>query len=68
MTGNEAEIEDQDAIKRLEYAFAKRNLERQITYAAPDMLAALQKIVNNWGNLHHKDLMQARAAIQKAIG
>ncbi|ALJ98263.1 hypothetical protein BiPBO1_49 [Brucella phage BiPBO1] len=26
--------------------------------------AALQKIVNNWGNLHHKDLMQARAAIR----
>lgn len=25
--------------------------------------AALQKIVNNWGELHHKDLMQARAAL-----
>lgn len=34
--------------------------------AADEMLAALKKIVNHWGNLHPKDLQQARAAIAKA--
>lgn len=33
--------------------------------AAPDLLAAVDKVVNNWGDLHHKDLMQLRAAIAK---
>lgn len=36
--------------------------------AAPDLLAVAQKVVNNWGDLHHKDLMQLRAAIAKATG
>ena len=36
--------------------------------AAPDLLEALQKIVNNWDNLHPKDRQQARAAISKAKG
>lgn len=36
--------------------------------AAPDLLSAAQKVVNNWGDLHHKDLMQLRAAIAKATG
>jgi len=35
---------------------------------APAMLLALKKIINNWGNLHHKDRQQARAAIAKAEG
>ena len=33
-----------------------------------DLLAALQKIVNNWDNLHLKDRQQARLAIAKAKG
>lgn len=36
--------------------------------AAPDLLEALQKILNNWDNLHPKDRQQARAAIAKAQG
>ncbi|WP_150132696.1 hypothetical protein [Neorhizobium sp. SOG26] len=36
--------------------------------AAPDLLEACQKIVNNWGNLHPKDRAQLRAAIAKAEG
>lgn len=32
----------------------------------PDMLAACHKVANNWQDLHHKDLMQVRAAIAKA--
>ena len=36
--------------------------------AAPDMLAALKKIINNWDDLHPKDRQQARAAIAKAEG
>jgi hypothetical protein len=36
--------------------------------AAPDLLAALQKIVNNWDDLHPKDRQQARFAIAKAKG
>lgn len=33
-----------------------------------DLLDALNKIVNNWDNLHPKDREQARAAIAKAEG
>ena len=33
-----------------------------------DLLTACQKVVNNWGDLHDKDLMQLRAAIAKAEG
>jgi hypothetical protein len=40
----------------------------KIIAAAPDLLAALRKIVNNWDNLHSKDRAQARAAIAKATG
>lgn len=36
--------------------------------AAPDLLAVCQKVVGNWGDLHHKDLMQLRAVIAKAEG
>lgn len=36
--------------------------------AAPDLLAACRKVVNNWGDLHPKDLQQLRAAIAKAEG
>lgn len=36
--------------------------------ASSDLLAVAKKIVNNWGDLHHKDLMQLRAAITKAEG
>lgn len=32
------------------------------------MRAALQKIVNNWDDLHPKDRQQARAALTKARG
>lgn len=35
---------------------------------ADDLLAACHKVVNNWGNLHHKDLTQLRSAIAKAEG
>ena len=45
---------------------AKQNA--QLISAAPDLLAALHKIVNNWSNLHPKDLQQARAAIARAEG
>lgn len=31
-----------------------------------DLVAALETMVNNWGNQHHKDLAQARAALAKA--
>ena len=34
--------------------------------ASPELLSALQKIVNNWDNLHPKDRQQARAAIKDA--
>lgn len=30
-----------------------------------DLVAACQKVVNNWGNLHHKDLMQLRSILEK---
>lgn len=30
------------------------------------LVAAVQKVVNNWGDLHHKDLMQLRAALAQA--
>ena len=33
-----------------------------------ELLSALQKIVNNWDDLHPKDRAQARAAIAKARG
>lgn len=36
--------------------------------AAPELLEALEKIVNYWDNLHPKDRQQARAAIWKAKG
>lgn len=36
--------------------------------AAPDLLEALHKVANNWGDLHPKDLHQIRAAIAKAEG
>lgn len=36
--------------------------------AAPDLLEALHKIVNNWSDLHPKDRAQARAAIARAEG
>jgi hypothetical protein len=36
--------------------------------ASPELLEALQKIVNNWGDLHPKDRQQARQAIAKAKG
>lgn len=45
-------------------AYANANL----IAAAPDLLEVAHKVVNNWGNLHHKDLMQLRAAIAKAEG
>ena len=36
--------------------------------AAPELLEACEKIVNNWGNLHPKDRQQLRRAISKAKG
>ena len=33
-----------------------------------ELLSALQKIVNNWDDLHPKDRAQARAALAKARG
>lgn len=34
--------------------------------AYDDLLDACQKVINNWGDLHHKDLMQLRAAVAKS--
>ena len=34
--------------------------------SAPDLKAALDKIINNWDNLHPKDRAQARDALAKA--
>lgn len=31
-----------------------------------ELVACCNKIINNWGNLHHKDLMQLRSAVEKA--
>lgn len=36
--------------------------------AHEELVAALSKIVNNWGDLHPKDRQQARAALEKARG
>ncbi len=46
----------------------RRNQAADLVEAAPDLLMALKKIVNNWGNLHPKDRQQARAAIEAAKG
>lgn len=68
--GSPAEIADvcahssEDFDKEVAEAKANANL----IAAAPDLLAVAQKVVNNWGDLHHKDLMQLRAAIAKATG
>ena len=45
---------------------AERLANTALIAAAPELLAALHKIVNNWDNLHPKDRQQARAAIAKA--
>ena len=58
-------ILDEDADPK---AYAFELDEARLMAAAPDLLAACQKVVNNWGGLHHKDLMQLRAAIAKAEG
>ena len=38
----------------------------KLIVAAPDLLAALHKIINHWDDLHPKDRQQARMAIEKA--
>lgn len=42
-------------------------IDRAVNAYAP-MLAALENIVSNWGDLHRKDRHQARAAITLATG
>ena len=46
----------------------EREANARLIAAAPDLLEALHKIVNNWDNLHPKDRQQARAATAKAEG
>ena len=44
------------------------NADARLIAAAPDLLAALQTIVENQGNLFPTDWANARAAIAKATG
>lgn len=64
--------DDEDGSARDEGGrFIGRNEQRanaRLIAAAPDMLEALHKIINNWDDLHPKDRAQARAAIAKAEG
>jgi hypothetical protein len=45
---------------------ARCEANARLIAAAPALLEALKKIVNNWGNLHPKDRQQARIAIEEA--
>ena len=40
----------------------------QLIAAAPELLEACKKVVNNWGNLHPKDRQQLKQAITNAKG
>lgn len=45
---------------------AEYDARAKLFAASDEMLAACRKVVNNWGDLHAKDLQQLRAAIAKA--
>ena len=56
------------AISRYEYLAWASWIDKNLKDAAPELMGACKKIVNNWGNLHPKDRHQLRQAIAKAEG
>ena len=69
--GPRGRLYSRQAVARLQLRQVRSDEGREAV-TTPDahagLLAALNKILNNWGDLHPKDRQQARAAIAKATG